>query len=122
MTLVDKIVTWDFFIAMAGALVFVAIYLTAPWYRTWEGRIIMAQKLLFVGFLINGVLFFVVGPDYPGRDVFRLVLFTAMPTVFWGMTVLLIRARFDLGRRGAVQQDAAPAPEPEAEPKLDSVN
>jgi hypothetical protein len=98
---------------MAGALVFVAIYLTVPWYRTWEGRVIMAQKLLFVGFLINGVLYFVAGPDYPGRDAYRLVLFTAMPVVFWGMTILLIKARLDSSRREPARQDAAPAAEPE---------
>ena len=98
MSWVDNVVTFEFFLAFAAIPVFIGIYLTTRWYRTWEGRAIMAQKLLFAGFLINGILYFTVGSDYPGRELYRLILFTAMPLVFWGMTALLIRTRLQSHR------------------------
>src|SRR5215217_4916553 len=115
MSWVDHVVAWGFFIAMAAPAVFVAVYLTTKWWKTWEGRVIMTQKLLFTGFLINGVLYYWVGEDYPGRDVYRLALFTIMPIAFWGMTILLISARLKARR----SQPQMPEPAPESHPPVE---
>ena len=116
--MVDTIVSWEFFIAMGAPVVFFVIYLTMEWWKTWEGRVIMTQKLLFIGFLINGVLYYTLGPDYFGRDAFRLLLFTAMPIAFWGMTIVLIQARLQaLSREKLAPAD--PPPSPETHPPLE---
>jgi hypothetical protein len=101
MSFVDKVVAIEFFVAMFAPVVFIVLYNIPPirWHRSWEGRVIMAQKLLFTGFLLNGVLYFAVGPDYPGRDAFRLVLFTAMVPTLWGMAILLGRSRLEQWRK-----------------------
>ena len=118
--MVDTIVSWEFFIAMGAPVVFFAIYLTMEWWKTWEGRVIMTQKVLFIGFLINGVLYYALGPDYPGRDVFRLVLFTAMPIAFWGMTIVLIQARLQAQReQSALADQTVPLTSEESHPLTD---
>jgi hypothetical protein len=117
MSWIDTVIAWDFFIAMAAPPVFVAVYLTMTWWKTWEGRVIMAKQVLFTGFLLNGVLYYALGPDYPGSDAFRLVLFTVMPIAFWGMTILLINARLQARREKLAL--AAQPPSPETRPLTD---
>ncbi len=107
MSWVDRWVSIAFFTAMAAPLVFVIIYATRRFGRSWEGAALMALELLFFGFLLNGVLFFVLGQDYVGRTVFRLVLFTAMPIILWTLTILLIQAQRERRRLLRVVQDAA---------------
>ena len=93
MSSVDTYVSWCFFIAMAAPVVFVAVYLTMPWKATWEGRVLMLGQVVWIGFLLNGVLFFALGEDYFGREAFRILLFTALVIKLWGLTVLLIVRR-----------------------------
>lgn len=90
MSWVDTYVSWCFFIAMGAPVVFVGVYLTMPWFRSWEGRVLMFKQALWVGFLLNGVLYFALGEDYFGRDAFRVVLFTALVVSLWSLTILLI--------------------------------
>ena len=90
MSWVDTYVSWCFFVAMAAPVVFVVVYAKTPWWRTWEGRVIMLKQVLWVGFLLNGVLYFALGPDWYGREVMRVVLFTTLPIALWGLTILLI--------------------------------
>ena len=93
MSWVDTYVSWCFFVGMAAPVVFVAVYLTMPWWKTWEGRVIMLKQALWVGFLLNGVLYFALGEDYFGRDALRIALFTVLPIALWSLTVLLIVRR-----------------------------
>ena len=106
MSWVDTYVSWCFFIAMAAPVVFVVVYLTMPWKATWEGRVLMLGQAVWVGFLLNGVLFFAIGEDYFGRDAFRILLFTALVIKLWGLTVLLI-VRRQQGRRQALAESSA---------------
>jgi hypothetical protein len=109
---VDTYVSWCFFIAMAAPVLFVAVYLTMPWKESWEGRVIMLGQAVWIGFLLNGVLFFAIGEDYFGRDAFRILLFTALLFKLWGLTVLLIIRR-QQGRQQAAETHPA---EPETSP------
>lgn len=118
MSWVDKYVAVSFFVAMAAPVVFFVIYLTMRWWETWEGRVIMIQKLMFIGFLINGVLYYALGPDYFGRDAYRLALFTVMPVAFWGMTVLLVQARLQ-AYRARRSQPQRPGPLAETRPPVE---
>lgn len=98
MSLIDTYVSWCFFIAMAAPVIFVILYAytppgSIPWYKSWEGRVIMLKQALFVGFLANGVLYFTLGPDWPGRDIVRILLFTVLPIALWSLLVLLIVRR-----------------------------
>ena len=105
MSWVDTYVSWCFFVGMAAPVLFVIIYAhtprgSTPWYKSWEGRVIMLKQALWVGFLANGVLYFALGPDFSGRDAIRIVLFTALPIALWGLLVLLIVRRHQ-GKRAA---------------------
>lgn len=93
MSWVDTYVSYCFFVAMGAPLVFVAVYLTMEFWKTWEGRVLMFKQALWVGFLLNGVLYFALGEDYFGRDAFRVLLFTALPVALWSLTILLIVRR-----------------------------
>jgi hypothetical protein len=93
MSWVDTYVSYCFFIAMAAPVVFVVVYSTMPWKKTWEGRVLMLKQALWVGFLLNGVLYFALGEDYFGRDALRILLFTVLPIALWGLTILLIVRR-----------------------------
>jgi hypothetical protein len=114
MSWVDTYVSFCFFVAMAAPVVFVVVYSTMPWKTTWEGRVLMFKQALWVGFLLNGVLYFALGDDYFGRDALRIVLFTALPVALWGLTVLLIVRR----HQGQVDQTAPPTSE-ESHPLTD---
>jgi hypothetical protein len=111
MSWVDTYVSYCFFIAMGAPVVFVAVYLTMPFWKTWEGRVLMFKQALWVGFLLNGVLYFALGEDFFGRDVLRILLFTALPISLWGLTILLIVRRH--------QDRAAQTPSPETHPPLE---
>ena len=112
MTWVDTYVSWCFFVAMAAPVVFVIVYAhtpknSLPWWTTWEGRVIMFKQALWIGFLLNGVLFFALGDNYFGRDAFRIFLFTSLVLALWGLTVLLIVRRHQgkqIRRQGAQDQ------------------
>jgi FtsH-binding integral membrane protein len=93
MSWVDTYVSWCFFIAMAAPVVFVVVYSTMQWKKSWEGRVLMFKQALWVGFLLNGVLYYALGDDYFGRDALRILLFTALPIALWSLTILLIVRR-----------------------------
>ena len=109
MSWVDTYVSWCFFISMAAPVLFVAVYLTMPWKESWEGRVLMLGQAVWIGFLLNGVLFFAAGEDYFGRDAFRILLSTALLFKLWGLTVLLV-ARRQQGRRQALSELSASQP------------
>ena len=96
--MIETIISYEFFIAMLAPVIFVIVYMPTPWRKTWEGRVIMLKELLWCGFLLSGVLYYAVGPDYPGRQAFKLLLFTTLMVSLWAMTVLLI-VRQVQGRR-----------------------
>jgi FtsH-binding integral membrane protein len=111
MSWVDTYVSWCFFIAMAAPVVFVVVYSTMQWKKSWEGRVLMFKQALWVGFLLNGVLYYALGDDYFGRDALRILLFTALPVALWGLTVLLLVRRH--------QARAAQTPAPETHPPVE---
>jgi type VI protein secretion system component VasK len=117
MSWVDTYVSWCFFIAMAAPVLFVAVYLTMPWKESWEGRVLMLGQVVWIGFLLNGVLFFAVGEDYFGRDAFRILLFTALLVKLWGLTVLLIVRRQQGRALARSQRSQSPADAPSAPPE-----
>ena len=107
MSWVDTYVSWCFFIGMAAPVLFVIIYAhtprgSVPWWKSWEGRVIMLKQALWVGFLLNGVLYFALGPDWVGRDALRVSLFTILPLALWSLLILLIVRR----RQAKVARDA----------------
>ena len=117
MTWVDTYVSWCFFVAMAAPVVFVIVYArtpkgSEPWHSTWEGRVLMFKQALWIGFLLNGVLYFVFSGDFLGREALRIVLFTILPVALWSLTILLIIRR----RQSRDIQD-----DPEPEKELDAV-
>ena len=93
MSWVDTYVSWCFFIGMGAPVVFVIVYATTQFWKTWEGRVLMFKQALWVGFLLNGVLYYALGDDYFGRDAFLVVLFTALAVSLWSLTILLIVRR-----------------------------
>jgi FtsH-binding integral membrane protein len=102
-TWVDTYVSWCFFIAMAAPVVFVIVYAytpegSQPWHSTVEGKVIMLGQVVWCFFLLNGVLFFALGEDYYGRNLFRVLLFTGLVVKLWSLTVLLIARRLETRR------------------------
>lgn len=119
MSWVDTYVSWCFFVAMGAPVVFVTVYAFAPWYKTWEGRVLMFKQALWVGFLLNGVLYFALGEGYFGRDAFRIVLFTALAVSLWSLSILLIVRRVQARRDAQTtlqETHPASAPGPAAAP------
>ena len=108
MSWVDTYVSYCFFIGMAAPVVFVLVYSTMPWKKTWEGRVLMFKQALWVGFLLNGVLYFALGEDFFGRDALRILLFTALPIALWGLTILLIVRRHQARADQTQQPESRP--------------
>lgn len=115
MSWVDTYVSYCFFIAMGAPVVFVIVYWPMPWKKSWEGRVLMLKQVLWIGFLVNGVLYFALGPDFFGRDALRIVLFTTLPVALWSLTVLLIVRRQESRRLARADQTPLPETHPPAE-------
>lgn len=79
--------------ALGSALAFSTWYgLRASWWRSPEGRNIMGVSLAVAAVLVLIVLqqFF---PDYPGRRVVQVVVYTTVALLFVQRTVQLERAQ-----------------------------
>lgn len=79
--------------ALASALVFATWYgVRAAWWRSPEGRNIMGVSVAVAAVLVLIVLqqFF---PDYPGRRVVQVVVYTTVALLFVQRTVQLERAQ-----------------------------
>jgi len=63
----------------------------SPWWATWQGRILMTQKiamLALVLFYLTNSLF-----DYPGEHIVKLALIAILVVLFWAMFIALIDAQ-----------------------------
>lgn len=74
----------------------------APWWRSETGRMMFGWSVL-VGLLFVMIgLSRVLGHDYPGQDVVRLICYGALAVMLWRWVALLVRLQI---RRRAKSQD-----------------
>jgi hypothetical protein len=82
-------------VAAPASLLYAFFYAYRPWFHTAPGRA-LAIKSWGTALLLNMALLATIWPDYPGRDIVRLVAF-----VLWaiGIVYLLITLLFSAGAR-----------------------
>lgn len=103
----DVVIAVGIVATFLAELAFVGRFLRMPWWRTPEGRMILAKDvvlLLVLGLAVIGTFV----PDMPGRNIVRLVVWSAVPVVFWWKTVLFYRRQAE-GRRLRRQKEAPPS-------------
>ena len=100
MTLADWITSIEWYGATLLSIIFVVLYWwgstrpgRTPWWRSWEGRVIMGLHSVIIGFAILGVLYRILGDNYVGQDVLRVLFFGFWFLVMLGFVILLIRAQ-----------------------------
>lgn len=89
-------------VALVAELVFLLGYLRVPWYRSAEGRMVMATDLVVIAVLCLAFIgaFY---PDLPGRQAIRFFTWSAIASVFVWKTILF-HMRQAQGRRARRDQ------------------
>lgn len=89
----DLIITLLILIAAVPAIAFPFVYgFTAKWYKTPLGNAFMLNAAS-IGLIMGLVAFTVLhGPDYPGREYVRFVVYGLISTMLWVQLISYISA------------------------------
>src|SRR5690606_19587258 len=58
----------------------------SPWWKTLQGRLLFTQKIAMLALIV----FWLLDPEFPGRDIVRLILITVLVLLFWAMFLALV--------------------------------
>ncbi len=88
-----------------GSLLLVLIYHhTARWWQYAYGRALFILVLVTFLFFTTSMLYNIFGPDYPGRDIMRIVNLLLTVAMVWYLLITLVRggaaARRERRRKG----------------------
>lgn len=94
----DEIFKWMVLVTLPIAIAYPLVYaIAAPWWRSDIGQALLIKAIGVAMLLTYSALFYTLGPDYAGRDTFRLVgmplLFLGLCRAFWVMCRELLRGR-----------------------------
>lgn len=88
----DWIVFVLFLLSGVAVNIYVPIYMTRPWWTTPAGRAMMVKgwgNLILLDLGLTALLF---GPDYPGRDVVRVIGMAVFTAGMWYLLLTMLRA------------------------------
>lgn len=75
-----------------GTLLFIGVYhRTAIWWNNPYGRVLFALAVSLLIFFTSSVLFNVFGPEYPGREPFRIVSQSYNVIAIWYLLIVILR-------------------------------
>lgn len=75
-----------------GTLLFIGVYhRTAFWWKHSYGRALFGVSLALLLFFTSSMLFNVFGPDYPGRDSFRIISQSFNVIMIWYLLIVIVR-------------------------------
>lgn len=85
--------------ALVASTGFVGLYATnSPWRLTGVGKAMMTMAVALMGVCISGLLFQLLGPDYPFRFVVRNLVYLALNIALWWQLFNLVRMQNRLNR------------------------
>lgn len=86
---------WFLYAGMAGVVVFTVLFgLRSRWWAYPEGRALMAKSASLAGITSLTVLYYLLGPDYPGREWVRLGVYGFFFASQWWLVVVLLRRQW----------------------------
>jgi len=80
-----------FVIAAVGQNLFILLYMTFPWYRTFLGRALFFNAITF-GFLVNMAVASVAW-DWPDQDQVMFTAYTVTALGIWAQLIAFIREK-----------------------------
>jgi hypothetical protein len=94
----DEIFKWLVLATLPVAVAYPLVYGSfAKWWRSDIGQALLIKAVGLAMLLMFSALFYTLGPDYVGRDTFRIVgmclLFVGLHRAFWVMCRELRRGR-----------------------------
>lgn len=97
----DELFKWLVLATMPVAVLYPLVYaLATKWWRSDIGQALLVKAVGLAMLLTFSALFYTFGPNYPGRDTFRIagmvLLFAGLHRAFWVMCRELRRGRRDL--------------------------
>lgn len=58
----------------------------SPWWKTLQGKLLLTQKFAMLALIV----FWLLDPEFPGRDIVRLALISTLVLLFWAMFLSLV--------------------------------
>lgn len=75
-----------------GTLLFIGVYhRTAIWWANPYGRALFAVSISLLIFFTSSVLFNIFGPEYPGRDPFRIISLSFNTLMVWYLLIIIVK-------------------------------
>lgn len=87
----DIIVLCLFLAAGVAVNAYVLVYLTRPWWTTNAGRALMVKAWGNVILVDLALATLILGEDYPGRGVIRVIGMAAFTVGVWYLLIVLVR-------------------------------
>lgn len=86
-----------FVLAAVGQNIFILLYMTFPWYRTFLGRALFI-KALTLGFLVNAAVASVIW-EWPNHDYVMFTAYTVTALGIWAQLIAFIREKNTSGEK-----------------------
>jgi hypothetical protein len=83
-------IVWVIMFASIPATLFPLVYLFSPWWRTVPGQAIMTLSVGLALMVDSALARELLGADYPGRSVVRVLVFVFVVVGLWYLLVALL--------------------------------
>lgn len=93
---IDEYFKWALLASWIPAIGFPLLYgLTSSWYRSFIGRALLTKSSAMLVLISLSNLFYLLGPEYTGRDTMKFVGSTLLVIGIWFQFLALLKAKLD---------------------------